>query len=77
MKSELTESEQRDVTSLGEELHETLRAPETRLQREVEEAITVTFRNLAAAAEFDESAVKLEVRRQLGTLFSTGGSSHD
>lgn len=77
VKSELTKSEQRDVTSLGEELHETLRAPETRLQREVEEAVTITFRNLAAAAEFDESAVKLEIRRQLGSLFSIGGSRHD
>ena len=76
-KSELTESEHRDVISLNEELHNTLGTPETRLQKKVEDAITITLRNLASAADLDESAMKLEVRRQLGALFSIGGSEHD
>ena len=77
VKSELTESERKEVITLNEQLHDTLRAPETQLQREVEEAITITFRNLATATKFDESAMKLEMRRQLRALSSPRGFQND
>lgn len=76
-RSELTKSEQQEVISLDADLHDTFRTPETRLQREVEEAITAAFRDLASAADFDERAMKLEMRRQLRDLFNLGGSRHD
>lgn len=68
-KATLTESERKEVHDLQIDLCRTFETPETALQRTVEEAITKTFHDLAAASEFDESAMKFEMRRQLGELF--------
>ena len=76
-KAELTESESREVAELDADLHRTFGTPETRLQRKVEEAITVTLRDLATRADFDENALKLEMRRQLEPLYNLRGSQHD
>lgn len=68
-KATLTESERKEVHDLQIDLYRTFDAPETALQRTVEEAVTKTFNDLAAASDFEESAVKLEIRRQMGELF--------
>lgn len=76
-KPELTEFERQEVDDLGTDLHHTFGTPETRLQQKVEKAITNAFKELAPVGEFDESAMTLEMRRQLGTLFRLGGTEHD
>lgn len=76
-KASLTELERKEADELSEHLYNTFGTPETSLQREVERAISITFRKLAPVGEFDQSAMTLEMRRQLKPLFRLGGAEHD
>ena len=68
-KTVLTESEGKEVRDLRTDLHRIFETSETPLQRMVEEAIAKTLKDPAAASQFDESAMKFEMRRQLAELF--------
>ena len=76
-KSTLTEPERKKVSDLDKDLQRTFATPQTRLQREVEKAISMAFRDLFPDSEFDKSAVTFEMRRQLKALFRLGGTEHD
>ncbi len=65
----LTESECKEVHDLQAVLYRTFDTHETSLQRQVQEAITKAFRELATGSEVDVSAMKLEMKRQLKELF--------